>query len=127
MADYVLIVDDDENVRRLLVDMLNRMDIDSKEAENGAVAFDAISADMPKVVILDLMMPVMDGFSLLTRLQGQSAYRKLPVVLLSAIADNAKHMQNLPGVIAVLRKGRFEASELADLIQPYFEAAEDST
>jgi CheY-like chemotaxis protein len=54
------------------------------EAENGQVAIEAISAAQPDVIILDLMMPTMDGFEFLDELRGQPDWQGIPVVVITA-------------------------------------------
>jgi CheY-like chemotaxis protein len=54
------------------------------EAENGQVAVEAITAARPDVIILDLMMPKMDGFEFLDELRSRRAWQDIPVVIITA-------------------------------------------
>ncbi|MCC6906188.1 MAG: response regulator [Anaerolineae bacterium] len=112
MSGYILIVDDHLEVRELIADVLHTLGLEGKSAVNGRDALEMIAAEPPRLIILDIMMPVMDGFSVLTRLQQDPVARSIPIIILSAIADEAGPMTRLAGVGAVLRKGRFNISEL---------------
>ena len=81
----VLIVDDQE-INRSLLEMILCDEYDLIFAENGQQALEQIRAhrDMLSIVLLDLMMPVMDGFEVLTRLRDDGTLRDLPVIVLTA-------------------------------------------
>lgn len=119
--EYALVVDDNEDVRQLISDLLEVMGIESRLAANGTEALKIIETKLPKLIILDLMMPGMDGFSTITQLRSKTLSKDVPVILLSAIAERQPHMMNLPGVIAVLRKGSLSLVELGKLVAAYFE------
>lgn len=112
MDNYVLVVDDQADVRQLIMDVLDSMDVPGKEAANGQQALYAIREQRPAAIILDIMMPVMNGFTLLSHLQLDKTIRAIPIILLSGIADNTPKMRNLPGVVHVIRKGGFSVNEL---------------
>ena len=54
------------------------------EAENGQVVVDSLTAGLPDVIILDLMMPKMDGFEFMDELRGRPDWREIPVVVITA-------------------------------------------
>jgi CheY-like chemotaxis protein len=83
-AGRVLLVDDDEVVRRGVRHILEPMGWNVTEAENGQIAVEAIAAARPDVIILDLMMPKMDGFEFLDELRSRSDWQSLPVVIVTA-------------------------------------------
>jgi CheY-like chemotaxis protein len=83
-AGRVLLVDDDEVVRRGVRHTLEPIGWKVTEAENGQVAVEAIAAARPDVIILDLMMPKMDGFEFLDELRSRSDWQGLPVVIVTA-------------------------------------------
>lgn len=112
---YVLVVDDDPDVRYLVCDVLETLKLPYRTATNGQEGIEQIRAETPSLIVLDLMMPVMDGLTMITRLRREAAHRDIPVILLSAIADS-QPMGNLPGVIGVLRKGNLSLKELAAMI-----------
>ncbi|MEW6157271.1 MAG: response regulator [Verrucomicrobiota bacterium] len=83
-AGRVLIVEDDENLRELLHRMLESEGWQVAEADNGQVAMERIKAEKPAVILLDLMMPVMDGFEVLAELHSHSEWRDIPVIVVTA-------------------------------------------
>lgn len=122
MDTYVLVVDDQVDVRQLIMDVLDSMDIPGREAANGQQALQAIREKRPGAIILDIMMPVMNGFTLLSHLQADKANRAIPIILLSGIADNTPKMRNLPGVVRVIRKGDFSVNELRSALSHVLES-----
>jgi signal transduction histidine kinase/ligand-binding sensor domain-containing protein/CheY-like chemotaxis protein len=93
----VLIVEDDRSLRDLLRRMLETEKWTVDDAENGVAAMEKIQARVPSVILLDLMMPVMDGFQVLAELHKHDDWRKIPVVVITAMdltqADRARLKQ----------------------------------
>ncbi len=82
----VLVVDDERDIRELLLDELKDSGYETIEAENGAEALDRVYTDRPDIVLLDLMMPVMDGIQVLEVLKFNPQTANIPVVLLTAVS-----------------------------------------
>jgi GAF domain-containing protein/CheY-like chemotaxis protein len=83
-AGRVLLVDDDEVDRRSIREALQPIGWNVTEAENGHLAVESLKAARPDVIILDLMMPEMDGFEFLNTLRGAIEWRDIPVVVITA-------------------------------------------
>src|SRR5262245_181598 len=83
-AGRVLLIDDDEMVRRSVRQALQPLGWNVTEAENGRVAVDLLATGRPDVIILDLMMPTMDGFEFIQALRGRPDWQDLPVVVITA-------------------------------------------
>jgi CheY-like chemotaxis protein len=118
VGDYVLIVDDDPDVIRLVMDVVENFDMEGKEALNGQRALELVTEEPPCAIVLDMMMPVMDGFDLIAQLQRISSGRIIPIIVLSALADvhNDSALRRLPGVIGVLSKGDFSMHKLKSML-----------
>lgn len=86
----VLVVEDDPSLRRLLTLQLESRGFAVQTADNGAAGFTALQGDLPHCVVLDLMMPVMDGFELLKRIRSMSRTANIPVIILTA-SEEDKH------------------------------------
>jgi DNA-binding response OmpR family regulator len=83
----VLLVDDEEFLRRVMKDLLVREGYEVVEAGNGIEALDQVDRHAPDVVVLDLNLPGMDGYSVLSELRSRPATRNIPVVVLTAKGD----------------------------------------
>lgn len=84
---HILVVDDNENNRDLLVRRLTRRGHTAATAEHGAAALERLRAGRFDLMVLDIMMPVMDGFEVLARLKADEALRHLPVIVVSALNE----------------------------------------
>ncbi len=83
----ILIVEDDPDLRTILRIQLLSNGFEVHEACNGAEGFQAVQAATPDMVILDLMMPVMDGFGFLKRVRSKMALAEMPILILTASED----------------------------------------
>jgi signal transduction histidine kinase/DNA-binding response OmpR family regulator len=84
ISGRALLVDDDEVVRRGARQALEAIGWQVSEAENGRVAVEALATARPDVIILDLMMPKMDGFEVLDELRRRPDWQDIPVVIITA-------------------------------------------
>jgi CheY-like chemotaxis protein len=99
--------------RQLLRAILGARGWSVREAANGRLALDAIRAELPDVVLLDLMMPEMDGFELVAALQANAAWRAIPVVVVTSLDLTAEDRRRLNGgVEQILSKHAFPPAEL---------------
>jgi CheY-like chemotaxis protein len=87
----VLIVEDNADLRRLYAIGLNQRGYEVKLAANGAEAIDRIEADPPDVIILDLVMPIMDGWEVIERITPPpgSPGREIPVIVVTGFTEPA--------------------------------------
>lgn len=83
----VLIVDDEPMARTLLRLMLVRAGFHVSEAEDGYDALEKVRKNQPDVVLLDVMMPGMDGFTVCEKLRSEVTTAELPIIMLSAKTD----------------------------------------
>jgi CheY-like chemotaxis protein len=83
----ILVVDDEPFNVDFLQQELDDLGYDTVVAFDGAQALDQVRAEAPDLVLLDIMMPVMDGFAVLERLKAEPATRDIPVVIISAVSD----------------------------------------
>ena len=88
------------------------------EAENGRVALDRLREGEPDVIILDLMMPEMDGFQLVAEIQRHSTWRRIPVIVLTARDLSKEDRERLnSGIETILMKGTFTPADLIERIR----------
>jgi len=113
----VLVVDDEEPVRRLVVETLAGYGLELREAADGDEALDQISERVPDALVLDLVMPRLDGFAVLENLQARPETRSIPVVVLTARNLSAAEKTWLRSrAHALLEKNEYSARELRKLV-----------
>ena len=83
----ILIVDDEPFNVDYLEQELEDLQYDTISAGNGQEALQQVAAHEPDMILLDIMMPLMDGFGVLERLKGNKQWRDIPVVVISAMSD----------------------------------------
>jgi type II secretory ATPase GspE/PulE/Tfp pilus assembly ATPase PilB-like protein/CheY-like chemotaxis protein len=83
----VLLVDDEDTLRRVMRDLLVRDGYEVVEARTGVEALDQTDRHAPDVIVLDLNLPGMDGYSVLSELRSRAATRDIPVIVLTAKGD----------------------------------------
>src|SRR5262249_11514344 len=109
----VLVVDDDEGVRLLLRRILEAEGYGVIEADNGRSALEVMGERLPGAILLDLMMPQMDGFEFLSTLHEREAWRQIPVVIITAKGLTAEDHERLNGsVVRILQKGAYGREDL---------------
>ena len=113
-----LVVDDLEENRDLLRRMLEQEDWSVREAENGRVALDRMREETPGLILLDLMMPVMDGFEFLAEMRKVEAWQSIPVTVVTAkeISDDDRSRLN-GNVERILARGTLDADGLVSALR----------
>ena len=109
----VLVVDDDADARVRLRAVLERDGWSVAEAADGEAALACVEAAVPRVVLLDLVMPVMDGFAFLHALRARPGCADVPVVVLTARDLTAEDRSRLRGASQVLAKGEATLRDIA--------------
>lgn len=84
-----LVVDDDPRNRKLLETLLQADGIEVCSADSGQAALAAVATESPDVILLDLMMPGMDGFEVMRRIKADPAIASIPVIMVTALDDDA--------------------------------------
>ena len=109
----VLVVEDQADLRELVRRMLEQEGWVVAEAENGRVALDRVAENRPELIVLDLMMPEMDGFSFLESLRQHEPWRSIPVIVMTAKDLTAEDHERLNGYIqCIINKGSRGRDEL---------------
>ena len=117
-AFHVLVVEDDEQSRSLLTRYLDTEGWDHSEAKNGIEALDRARARRPDLVLLDLMMPEMDGFEFLETMRRWPDYRSVPVVVITAKTLTPTDRARLDGNVArVIEKSTQTVEELVEFLR----------
>ncbi len=108
----ILVVDDDPSVRALLRDVLELEGHEVCDVPDGYAALRAVAAERPDCVVLDVLMPGLDGHEVLGRLRASAGGLDLPVVMLTAAADDANAWRGWTGGVDYFLAKPFDAEEL---------------
>ena len=114
-ANRVLIVEDDPDMRERLLGTLSVEGWDVDEAENGRIALGRLTKTKPDLILLDLMMPEMDGFEFLAEFRKTGDFATIPVVVVTGADLSEEDHRNLNGgVETILNKSAYGRDELFD-------------
>ena len=124
-ARTVLVVDDDPEVRAMLRRALEQEGWTVSDAENGRVALDRLATEAPSLILLDLMMPVMDGFEFVMEVRKREACRSIPIVVVTAKDITEEDRRRLEGgVVGLIEKRGFGRDELLQQVREFVTEAE---
>ena len=115
----IAVVDDNPDARRLICRILQSQgNFSIFEATNGQEAVDLIHNEHPNLIILDLMMPEMDGFAVMDRLQSDPATADIPIIVVTAKELTSAEKNRLQGHIqSLMKKGDFMNDDLSDEVR----------
>jgi PAS domain S-box-containing protein len=109
----VLLVEDEPATREMMRRMLEKEGWIVDEAENGRVALERMVESQPELILLDLMMPEMDGFQFIAELRQVAAWRTIPIVVITAMDLTQEDHNRLNGYVTqILQKGAYSREEL---------------
>ncbi len=124
MARKILVVDDERHIVRLVEVNLQRAGYDVIAAYDGIEALEKTKSEKPEMIILDVMMPRMDGFEVLKELRGNPESKDIPVIMLTAKAQDADIFKGWSsGVDSYLTKP-FNPRELLAFVERIFQSLE---
>ena len=113
-----LVVDDKEDNRNVLRRALEKEGWQVTEAENGKVALEKVVEQAPSLILLDLMMPVMDGFEFVMEMRQLDAVRGVPIVVVTAKDVTEEDRRRLNGdVVGLIQKGGLDRESLLEQIR----------
>jgi CheY-like chemotaxis protein len=113
----VLIVEDEESLCELLLDVLETEGHRARTAGNGLEALRKIEERRPQLILLDMMMPVMDGWQFIERLRASDQWSSIPVVVMTAVYDMSS-LESRTGAKAILTKP-FDIELIVDAVDLY--------
>jgi DNA-binding response OmpR family regulator len=117
----LLVVDDTHATLKLLTDILSAAGYQVRPADSGELALTSVAASPPDLILLDIRMPVMDGFEVLRRLMENEAHRDIPVIFLSAMTETEQRVSGLKsGAVDFISKP-FQTEELLARVQTHME------
>jgi PAS domain S-box-containing protein len=114
----VLVVEDDAGTREMIRRVLEKEGWAVDEAANGQVALDRMAGASPSLIVLDLIMPVMDGFEFAMRVRKVEAWHDIPIIVVTAKDITEEDRRRLDGgVVAVLQRGAYGREELLERVR----------
>lgn len=121
MAKKILVVDDERSIVRLVQINLERQGYEVVTAYDGKEALDKVESERPDMLVLDVMMPFMDGFEVLEAMKKDPRNRDIPIIMLTAKAQDADVYQGwAKGVHSYLTKP-FNPMELLSFVKRILE------
>jgi CheY-like chemotaxis protein len=125
-GSVVLVVEDDPSTREMLRRSCERQAWVVREASNGRIGLEQVLREAPDLILLDLMMPEMDGFTFVEELRTRPEYRHIPVIVITAKDLTPEDRHRLNGqVIRILQKGGYSTAELLQEMRTVLEANKD--
>lgn len=115
----VIIVEDDKELRDFYSELLTSEGFSVLTAENGQIGLETITAQHPDLILLDLMMPVMDGKMMLHKMRSIPDFAKTPVIVLTNAgdADNMRQTQFFDNASAFLIKANVNPEEIINRVK----------
>jgi two-component system alkaline phosphatase synthesis response regulator PhoP len=126
MAKRILAVDDEKHILRLVQINLEKAGYDVVTASNGREAVDAVRAEHPDLIVMDVMMPEMDGFEALQILKSDEATSSIPVVMLTAKAQDADVFQGWQSGADLYLTKPFNPMELLTFVRRILDAQSET-
>lgn len=111
----MLVVDDDPDILEALSEILEAEGFEIRRARNGKEALERLEPDPPQLILLDLMMPVMDGWEFAQRMRQRPSVAHIPIIVLSADRNVGLKATDI-GATGHLAKP-FELSDLLDMVR----------
>lgn len=111
MAKRVLVIDDEPEMLDLVKYTLEKGGFEVATCDNGRNAWDEITRVKPDLLVLDVMLPGIDGYSLQLKIAQESATKTLPIIVLTALEPSRTLFQKFPQVVGFMTKP-FKTDEL---------------
>lgn len=120
MARKILAVDDEKYIVRLVQVNLERQGYEVVTANDGKEALEKVESERPDLVVLDVMMPYMDGFEVLQNLRRNASTRDIPVIMLTAKAQDADVFKGWQSGVDCYLTKPFNPMELISFVKRIF-------
>jgi len=124
MARKILVVDDERHIVRLVQVNLERAGYEVAVAYDGIEALEKVEAEKPDMVVLDVMMPRMDGFDVLKKLQANADTKDIPIIMLTAKAQDADIFKGWSSGVSSYLTKPFNPRELLTFVERIFQSLE---
>ncbi len=116
----ILVVDDEKDIVDLLIFVLQKDGHNVSSASNGKEALEAVEASQPDLIVLDIMMPLMDGYAVHAKLSENPSTRSIPIIILTAKAKMRELFEVAANVAGYIEKP-FDPKFLRDKVKEALE------
>ena len=113
ISKHILIIDDDSSTRSILRKMLIKDGWRVDEADNGKTAIERMGMQIPELILLDLLMPIMDGFKFLKEIKNIDLWMQIPIIVITSkdlTVDDYSFLTD--NVDKVIQKGNYNRQEI---------------
>jgi two-component system alkaline phosphatase synthesis response regulator PhoP len=125
MAKKILAVDDERHIVRLVQVNLERQGYEVVTAFDGKEALEKVESENPDLIVLDVMMPYMDGFEVLQNLKRNQSTRDIPVIMLTAKAQDADVFRGWQSGVDCYLTKPFNPMELIAFVRRIFKSIDE--
>lgn len=126
MPKKILAVDDEKHIVRLVQINLEKEGFAVRTATNGREALEAVAQEQPDLIVMDVMMPEMDGFAALQHLKDNPATAGIPVIMLTAKAQDADVFKGWQSGADLYLTKPFNPMELITFVKRIFESQDET-
>lgn len=123
----ILLIEDDQLMIKLYKTKFDLEGYELSIAESGPKGLKSASSDPPDVILLDIVMPRMNGYEILRRLKRDPKTKNIPVLILTALSGEAEEVQKAKqlGALDFIKKSAYTTQEVIDKVQTVLERKED--
>ncbi len=126
MSKKVLLIDDDEMLRKMTGILLSKQGFEVIAVENGAKGLQQLKVMLPDIILMDVMMPDMDGFTACREIRANPATAHIPIIMLTALDNAENKVKGFEGGADDYLSKPFEIAELTAQIKLITSRAEGS-
>jgi len=116
---HLVVVDDEPSIREICVDVLSSEGYEVSTADNGREAVDLLASEPADLVLMDIMMPVMDGVAACKLIRENEQTRDIPVVIMSASNNIHSRISELQCVASAVVPKPFDFDQLLDTVRRF--------
>jgi len=128
MTKRILVVEDQEDNRQILRDLLSSADYEMDEAENGEEALAAVAKQRPDLILMDIQLPIMDGYEATRRIKAMPEFKSIPIIVVTSYALSGDEGKARETVKEFWPTSALEPPLMTDLMTPrHFEKAVEVT
>lgn len=116
----LLIVEDDKPYRQMFTELFSKEGYEVEIATNGSMAVEIANRKVPALILLDILMPVMDGFAMLTEFKEDDRFKEVPIIVLSNLSSDSEIQKAKElGATEYIVKSNISVKDVVDIVKKY--------